>query len=88
MHPFLLQVRRNSIVFSVGLVSGKCDMPVTNAVDAGWPGISEKTCLVKGMCWKKWNGPWCYRPYGKWLFCFINDFKIALFRLNPFKLIH
>ena len=64
MHPFLLQVRRNSIVFSVGLVSGKCDMPITNAVDAGWLGISEETCLEKGMCWKKWNGPWCYKPYG------------------------
>ena len=45
--------------------SGKCDMPITNAVDAGWPGISEKACLAKGMCWRKWNGPWCYRPYGK-----------------------
>ena len=41
-------------------------MPVTNAVDAGWLGISEKTCLEKGMCWKKWTGPWCYKPYGKW----------------------
>ena len=61
---FVLQVWKNFIVFSVGLVSGKCDMPVTNAVDAGWLGISEKTCLEKGMCWKKWNGPWCYKPYG------------------------
>ena len=56
-------------------------MPVTNAVDAGWLGISEKTCLEKGMCWKKWNGPWCYKPYGQWLFGFINALEIGLF--NP-----
>ena len=42
-----------------------CNVRESVAVDVGWFGISRSECLAKGMCWKTWNGPWCYKPNSK-----------------------